>query len=191
VNSRPRSGSFCSIGSLASITPRRGQTILFRYNLVHKKELSDREFREAVSILVSVYKKAICTHPARGYFVARTVAGKNEAINYLGSVLTEVGDRRRALAEADPLERQERLFCSKCRKSVVVYCLVNGGNCIRAMDTRQLFEIVNRIFFTEDGHLKRFTFLEPFEIWRIDRQRAKDRRFRVRVCEKDLSVLVV
>ncbi len=27
------------------------------------------------------------------------------AINYLDSVLTEVGDRRRALAEADPLER--------------------------------------------------------------------------------------
>lgn len=85
-------------------------TILARYNLVHKKELSDREFRETVSILVSIYKKAICTHPARGYFVARTVAEKNEAINYLDSVLSEVGDRHRAFAEADPLERQERLF---------------------------------------------------------------------------------
>lgn len=84
--------------------------ILSRYNLLHNKELSDREFRETVSILVSIYKKAICTHPARGYFVARTVAEKNEAINYLDSVLSEVGDRRRALAEADPLERQERLF---------------------------------------------------------------------------------
>jgi hypothetical protein len=80
--------------------------ILTRFNLVRRKPISDREFREIVSELVTVYKKA----PARGYFVARTVAEKNHAINYLDSILTEVGDRRRALAEADPLERQERLF---------------------------------------------------------------------------------
>jgi len=85
-------------------------TVLARHNLVHKKDISDRDFRETVSILVSIYKKAICTHPARGYFVARTVAEKNEAINYLDSVLTEVGARRRALAGANPLERQERMF---------------------------------------------------------------------------------
>jgi hypothetical protein len=84
--------------------------ILTRFNLVRHKTISDREFREIVSELVTVYKKAICTTPVRGYFVARTVAEKNHAINYLDSVLTEVGDRRRALAEADPLERQERLF---------------------------------------------------------------------------------
>ena len=84
--------------------------ILTHFNLVRHKTISDREFREIVSELVTVYKKAICTMPARGYFVARTVAEKNHAINYLDSVLTEVGDRRRALAEADPLERQERLF---------------------------------------------------------------------------------
>jgi hypothetical protein len=42
--------------------------------------------------------------------VARTEAEKQEALHYLDSVLTEVGDRRRALAETDPLERQERLF---------------------------------------------------------------------------------
>jgi len=91
-------------------------TILSRYNLVHKKEVSDRDFRETVSILVSIYKKAICTHPARGYFVARTVAEKNEAINYLNSVLTEVGDRRHALAEVDPLERQERVILEQSQR---------------------------------------------------------------------------
>ena len=37
------------------------------------------------------------------------MAEKSEALNYLDSVLTEIGDRRRALDEADPLERQERL----------------------------------------------------------------------------------
>jgi len=42
--------------------------------------------------------------------VARTQAEKQEALNYLDSVLTEVGDRRRGLAETDPLEGQERLF---------------------------------------------------------------------------------
>ena len=57
-----------------------------------------------------IFKKLICTSPSRGYFVARTQAEKQEALNYLDSVLTEVGDRRRALAETDPLERQERLF---------------------------------------------------------------------------------
>src|SRR5574341_2557816 len=86
-------------------TPRAA--ILTRFNFFRNAHLSDRDFREVVSELVTVYKKAICTTPARGYFVARTVAEKNEAINYLDSVLTEVGDRRRALAEADPLERQE------------------------------------------------------------------------------------
>jgi len=42
--------------------------------------------------------------------VACTEAEKQEALHYLDSVLTGVGDRRRALAETDPLERQERLF---------------------------------------------------------------------------------
>ena len=60
--------------------------------------------------LVTIFKKPICTSPSRGCFVARTEAEKQEALHYLDSVLTEVGDRRRALAETDPLERQERLF---------------------------------------------------------------------------------
>jgi hypothetical protein len=59
---------------------------------------------------VTVYKKPICTTPAVAYFVANTEKEKEEALHYLDSVLMEVGDRRRALAETDPLERQEKLF---------------------------------------------------------------------------------
>ena len=59
---------------------------------------------------MTVFKKPICTSPSKGYFVVRTQAEKQEAINYLDSVLDEVGDRCRALAETDPLEQQERLF---------------------------------------------------------------------------------
>lgn len=84
--------------------------ILARYNLLRNSNLDDRDFRHVVSELVTVFKKAICTSPARGYFVARTIREKEEALHYLDSVLTEVGDRRRALAEADPLDRQERLL---------------------------------------------------------------------------------
>lgn len=86
------------------------ETILVRYNLMHSSTLDDRHFRAAVSELVKYFKKAICTSPSKGYYVARTMAEKNVALNYLDSVLTEVGDRRRSLAEADPLERQERLL---------------------------------------------------------------------------------
>ena len=71
--------------------------------------LSDREFRDTVAQLVTVYKKPICTTPAAGYFVAETEAEKKEALNYLDSMLTEIGDRR-ALAETDPLERQDGCF---------------------------------------------------------------------------------
>ncbi|HWP58979.1 MAG TPA: hypothetical protein VNL14_13890 [Candidatus Acidoferrales bacterium] len=84
--------------------------ILTRFNLLRNQFLSDRDFRETVSQLVTIYKKPICTSPAKGYFVALTEREKQEALNYLDSVLTEVGDRRRALAETDPLERQENLF---------------------------------------------------------------------------------
>lgn len=84
--------------------------ILARLNLLRNSSLLDRDFREIVSELVTIYKKPICTHPAKGYYVARTEAEKQSALNYLDSVLMEVGDRRRALAETDPLERQERLL---------------------------------------------------------------------------------
>lgn len=84
------------------------ETIIARFNLVHPTlAVSDRVFRDTVSVLVKVYKKAICTTSARGYFVARTMTEKKEALNYLGSVLAEIGDRFRALDEADPLESQE------------------------------------------------------------------------------------
>ena len=85
-------------------------TILSRFNMVRAGQISDRDFREAVSNLVVVFKKPICTSPSKGYFVAKTEREKQEALHYLDSVLAEVGDRRRALAETDPLERQERLF---------------------------------------------------------------------------------
>ncbi|HWO42639.1 MAG TPA: hypothetical protein VNO43_12635 [Candidatus Eisenbacteria bacterium] len=93
---------------LENAAPRAA--ILTRYNLIHRSDISDRDFREAVSQLVTIFKKPICTSPAKGYFVARTEREKQEALNYLDSVLTEVSDRRRALAETDPLERQESLF---------------------------------------------------------------------------------
>ena len=84
--------------------------ILCRYNLLHGSHLDDRPFRAVISELVKFFKKAICTSPSGGYFVARTLAEKKIALNYLDSVLGEIGDRRRALDEADPLERQERLL---------------------------------------------------------------------------------
>lgn len=85
-------------------------TILTRFNILRHAPISDRDFRDTLSQLVIIYKKPICTTPTSGYFVAKTEAEKREALNYLDSVLTEVGDRRRALAETDPLERQEKLF---------------------------------------------------------------------------------
>jgi hypothetical protein len=89
-------------------TPR--VTILARYNLIAHSQIGDRDFRDIVSRLVTVYKKPICTTPHRGYYVARTEREKTEALNYLDSILSEIADRRRALADTDPLERQESLF---------------------------------------------------------------------------------
>jgi hypothetical protein len=48
-------------------------------------------------------QNAICTSPAKDIMWRGRWAKKNEAFNYLDSVLTEVGDRCPALAEADPL----------------------------------------------------------------------------------------
>ena len=80
-----------------------------RYNLTATKKIGDRKFRDIVSDLVTVFKKAICTTSSDGYFVARTAEEKNHALNYLGALLKSDGDRYRALTEADPLERQKRL----------------------------------------------------------------------------------
>lgn len=51
--------------------------ILVRFNPIRKREISDREFRETVSQLVTVYKTAICTSPTRGYNMARTMSEKS------------------------------------------------------------------------------------------------------------------
>jgi hypothetical protein len=59
---------------------------------------------------VRVWKKPICTTPGGGYFVARTSRERDEAINYLKSVGSEIFERARALEESDPLDRQENLF---------------------------------------------------------------------------------
>jgi hypothetical protein len=48
------------------------------------------QFTNIVSQLVTIFSKPICTSPAKGYFVTRE---KQEAHNYLDSVLTEIGDR--------------------------------------------------------------------------------------------------
>jgi hypothetical protein len=50
--------------SVENAAPR--SAILSRYNLFKKKELSDRVFRSLI------LKKAICTTPEVGYYVART-----------------------------------------------------------------------------------------------------------------------
>jgi hypothetical protein len=50
-------------------------------------------------------------HDAGDRLLRRADGGGEESRDQLPRLgLTEVGDRRRALAEADPLERQERLF---------------------------------------------------------------------------------
>ena len=91
-------------------TPRRAIFARFRLLNPRWETATDRKLRETKSELVKIFKKAICSSPSRGYYVARTMAEKSEALNYLDSVLTEVGTLRRDLAEADPLERQERLL---------------------------------------------------------------------------------
>jgi len=94
---------------LENATPRA--TIIARYNLLHaERKLSDRVFRQIVSDIVTVFKKNVCTTPGSGYFVARTLRERDEAINYLKSAGSKIFVRARALEEADPLERQERLF---------------------------------------------------------------------------------
>ena len=85
-------------------------TILARFNLIKHKELSDRVFRAVVADLVTDFKKAICTTSDDGYYVARTEKEKFPALNYLDAVIGKIAKRRRDLAEAEPLEKQERLF---------------------------------------------------------------------------------
>ena len=90
-----------------------GSAILQRFNPVNHKEISDRDFRDAISVLVNVFKKPICTAPSTGYYLACGEQEKQVSLNYLDSVLTEVGDRRRNLADAVPLgakQKQERLL---------------------------------------------------------------------------------
>ena len=61
----------------------------------------------------SAILQPICTAPSTGYYLACGEQEKQVSLNYLDSVLTEVGDRRRNLADAVPLgakPKQERLF---------------------------------------------------------------------------------
>lgn len=98
------SDHYCGVENAA-----RRKVIRARFNELNGRKIGDRSFRRIISELVVIFKISICTTPSKGYFIASTVQEKNEALNYLDSVLTEVGDRRRALANSDPLERQGRL----------------------------------------------------------------------------------
>ena len=68
---------------IENATPRAG--ILARFNLIKKKELSDRVLRAVVSDLLTDFKKAICTTPEVGYYVARANAGRQSHADSLFS----------------------------------------------------------------------------------------------------------
>lgn len=91
-----------------AMTPRAA--ILARFNLMTGRDLDDRKFREAVSELVTIYKKPICTTSAGGFYVARTMKDLDLAVRDLEAKGAACFERARALQETIPLERQERLF---------------------------------------------------------------------------------
>ena len=84
--------------------------IIKSFNFFKQKEIGDRFFRQVVSDLVTIYKKAICTTPDSGYYVARTGKELDAAVNHLRAIGAANFERAKALAETEPLERQERLF---------------------------------------------------------------------------------
>ena len=43
----------------------RRETIMSRFNLTRHSRLSDRDFRDIVAQLVTVFKKPICTSPSK------------------------------------------------------------------------------------------------------------------------------
>ncbi len=49
---------------MENASPRKA--ILPRFNVFKHKEITDRDFRDAISVLVNVYKKPICTSPSTG-----------------------------------------------------------------------------------------------------------------------------
>jgi hypothetical protein len=59
--------------------------------------------------LSSFFTKANYTTQVRGYFVARD-DGENDSINYVEPLLNEASERCCPTAEADPLEKGQRLF---------------------------------------------------------------------------------
>lgn len=83
---------------VARAAPRAA--VLAWFNMSHNPPIDDRDFRELKSVLVSVFKKPICSSPGKGYYVARNRGEKQEAINYLESVLREVGELRAGLVES-------------------------------------------------------------------------------------------
>lgn len=94
-------------------TPR--DQVIVQFNFYKKKDINDRVFRQVVSELVTVYKKAVCTTPGvkdkpAGYFFARTGTELDAAVNHLRAIGSANFDRAKALAETDPAERQERLL---------------------------------------------------------------------------------
>ena len=71
--------------------------ILVRFNLIKQRELDDRVFRQVVSDLVTDFKRAICTTPAHGYYVARTGRELDATVNHLKAIGATIFDRARAL----------------------------------------------------------------------------------------------
>lgn len=94
-------------------TPR--EKIIAQFKFYRNKNIDDRLFRQVVSDLVMVYKKAICTTPGtkgnpKGYFFARTSAELDAAVNHLRAIGSANFERANALATTDPAERQGRLL---------------------------------------------------------------------------------
>jgi hypothetical protein len=79
------SGSFSEKGFAGAENAVPRSATLTRF--IRHQELPDRDCRDRVgSQLVTVFKKPICTSPAKGYFVARTERDQQDALNYLDSV---------------------------------------------------------------------------------------------------------
>ena len=93
---------------IENAAPRAAVLAWYNVSSDERTDLNDREFRDVISVLVSVFEKPICTTPGKGYYVARNPAEKQEAVNYLDSVLREVGQRRAGLVASKTEEEQSQ-----------------------------------------------------------------------------------
>ncbi len=84
--------------------------IRMRLKILKNRDINDRAFRQVVSELVTDHKKAICTTPDHGYYVARTGKELDAAVNHLKAIGSTIFERARALEATDPLDKQESLF---------------------------------------------------------------------------------